>query len=49
MKRKGLTLMWNDGTLVFPKIYWFIERIKASWTNKKWITPQEFDEIRRGN
>lgn len=40
---------WKDGRLVIPKLYWFIERLLASWANKRWISPQEFDEICRGN
>jgi len=39
----------KDGRLVFPRLYWFVERLKASWANKHWVTGDEFDEIRRGN
>jgi len=39
----------GDGELAFPKLYWFVERLKTSWTNKHWVTREEFEEIERGN
>ena len=39
----------KDGRLFFPRAYWFIERLRASWANKHWVDREEFDEIRRGN
>jgi len=42
-------LIHRDGSLFFPGVYCFIERLKASWANKHWVTREEFDEIRRGN
>ena len=43
------SLTRRDGTLFFQRAYWFVERLKASWANKHWVSPEEFDEIRRGN
>ena len=42
-------LTHRDGRLFFPSAYWFVERLKASWANKHWVTREGFDEIRRGN
>lgn len=39
----------EDGRLRFPTLYWLVERLKASWTNRHWVSKGEFDEIRRGN
>ncbi len=39
----------KDGRLLFPGQYWFFERVKASIVNRRWITEDMFDEIRRGN
>ena len=44
-----VSLNHKDGRLVFPKLHWFIERLKASWDNKHWVSREEFDEIERGN
>jgi len=44
-----LKLTHRDGRLFFPSAYWFVERLKASWVNKHWVTREGFDEIRRGN
>jgi len=44
-----ISLTHGDGRLVFPRLYWFVERLKCSWANKHWVTRGEFDEIRRGN
>lgn len=48
MKRR-LLITYRDGSLVFPKLYLFIERLKASWNNRRWLSKQEFEEIERGN
>jgi len=44
-----ISLTHGDGRLVFPRLYWFVKRLKASWANKRWVSREEFDEIRRGN
>ncbi|KKL84571.1 hypothetical protein LCGC14_1963410 [marine sediment metagenome] len=44
-----LTGNHRDGRLFFPSACWFFERLKASWDNKRWVTREEFEEIRRGN
>jgi len=44
-----VSLTHRDGRLVFLRLYWFVERLKASWDNKHWVTREEFDEISRGN
>jgi len=35
--------------LLLPRQYWFFERVKASIVNRRWVTEDMFDEIRRGN
>jgi len=37
------------GRLYFLGLYWFVERLKASWVNKRRVSKVEFDEIQRGN
>jgi len=49
MRRKEVLVARKDGRLYFPSLYQFIERLKATWANKHWVTLEEFDEIRRGN
>jgi len=46
--RRG-ALLWKDDRLVFPGLHWFIERLKASWCNRRWISLRDFDEVCRGN
>ena len=49
--RRGanISITHRDGRLVFPKLYWLVERLKASWENRRWLSKQEFEEIERGN
>ena len=42
-------LKHRGGRLAIPGIYWFFERLKASWVNNHWVGSAEFDEIQRGN
>jgi len=46
-------MIWNlkfrDERLRFPRLYWFVQRLRASWVNGKWLSWDEFEEIQRGN
>jgi len=43
------TVPRGDGRWGLPSLRDFIVQLRASWVNKKWISPEQLDEIRRGN
>ena len=44
-----MAITWRDGSLVFPRLYGFWIQLRASWVNRRWISAEKLDEIRRGN
>jgi len=44
-----MALTWRDGSLVFPRLHELWIRLRANWVNRRWISAEQLDEIRRGN
>lgn len=43
------TVSPRDSRRELPDLREFIVQLRASWVNKKWISAEQLDEIRRGN
>ena len=39
----------NSMMKLYYKLRWFYYRLCAMWANKRYLTNEEFEEIRRGN